>query len=297
MADPQAQDPFEVPEGYAGDIGNPLEGEGIRLPFLAPFLWWTNGLNQFKQEQGPRYFGGWTMNDVDMVAASELSDPKVDFTPGWTPFEMVNDAGESYTAFLSRHLYIAVFGSRKKWDNEKNRGQYQVLGYMGYRTQGSNEMFPFGPVVLTAKSTASMFLQNAVIEFANKTAAARQKYANNLPISAFYACLGSFGDKRVEQEVGKQVKKKVTPLKLWLPEKLDDNFLRSFFVGREIAARTTELKKQSQEWLAAWKQAPAPAQGNGNGAGARRPTPQADLAADHMPEPPEPPEFDDEAPY
>lgn len=289
---PQVQDPFEVPEGYTGDIGNPLDTEGVRLPFQAPYVWWMNGLNQFKKELDVRYFGGWCMGDEDMGAAIELLGASVP-PLGWIPYEMVNGDGDNYTAFASRFIYLAIFGSRKRWDTDKNRGHYQVLGYMAYPNE-NKIMVPFSPVVLTCKATAGMFLEKAVIEFSSKTQGSRRKFANNLPISAFYACFGTFGDQRVEQEVGKDTKKKVTPLRLWLPKQIDEPFLRSFFVGKEIAAQTAELRKDAREWLDAWKQpvqAEAPANGN------RKPAPQADPIADHMPEmPPEPP-VEDGMPY
>lgn len=290
MTDPNPQDPFEVPEGYTGDIGNPLDTEGIRLPFLAPNVWWFNGRNQFKKENDQRYFGAWSMNDDDMAAAMQeagVSQPPL----GWVPFDMVNDDGDNYNAFLNRFICIAIFGSRKTWDKKENKGRYQVLGYLAYPDQ-DRKITPFGPVVLTCKSMASKFLQDAVVDFQTKTQTARRKFANNLPISAFYALLGTWGNQRVEQTVGKGAnQKKVTPLRLYLPEQIDEQFLRTYFVGKEIAAKTAALKKEAREWLDAWKQPQEPAASNG------RDVPQADLVADHMPEMPSEPPLDEEPPY
>lgn len=302
MTDPTAQDPFEVPEGYTGDIGNPLEGENVQLPYLAPFVYWANGKIVHKLEGGPRFFGAWGMNDADMgtmLQQSGMGTPP----PGWTPYDQVNEqTGNPYTSFMCRYIYVAIFGSRFAWlkdkknPNDKGKGHYQVLGYMAYPEATTKEMIPFGPVVLTCKSMASKYLKKAVVKFATDTQSARMKFANNLPISAFYSCFGTFGDQRVEEEVGQgNNRKKITPLRLWLPEQIDEPFLRRMFVGKEIAARTATLRKMSTEWLEDWKRyAQDEEQPQGNGSGAQRPVPQPDLVEDHMP--PEPPEYDDEMP-
>lgn len=246
---------FEVPAGYTEDIGDPLEGESIRLPFLAPIVWWQNGKNAFKKDGGAPYFGGWAMSDVDMAA---LVSSNSDALPlGWTSYDLVNDQGEDYTAFMTRWAYFAILGARSRWDKQANRGFYQVLAYLAYQNTEKKPV-AFAPVVLSSKGMGSKFLRDAVIKFSTQTAAARKKFANDLPISAFYATIGTFGTTPEIQSVGKEEgkKKNVTPLKLWLPEKIDEAYLRAAFIGKDLAALTAGLKKDAGEWLKAWKQAP-----------------------------------------
>jgi hypothetical protein len=249
---PQDPDEFEVPEGYGEDIGNPLDTEGVRLPFMAPYTWWQNGKNVFKKDGGAPYFGGWAMSDVDMASVAAANNDVLPLQ--WTSYDLVNDKGDDYTAFMTRWAYIAVLGTRKRWLQEENKGQYQVLAYAAYQGQ-NKEIIPFSPVVLTCKGTAGMFLQAAVIKFATQTAAARKKFAHDLPISAFFATIGTFGTTPEAQSVGKEEgkKKMVTPLKLWLPEKIDGSYLHAAFVGKDLAALTASLRKDAKDWLAAWK--------------------------------------------
>lgn len=251
---------FEVPDGYGNDIGDPLEGEGVRLPFEAPYLWWTNGKSGYQNEGGPRFFGGWSMTSEDMDAAI---DRNAGVTPaGWKNFEMMNEEGGTYSAYLSRVAYVAVLGTRTRWvvdqASGKGKSQYQALCYLAYVQD--KKIIPFTPAVLTAKSTAGMFLRDAISDFNTKTRALRKKYANDLPISAFFAMIGSFGDTPNIKAVGKTTKKNVTAMTLYMPKTLDEGFLRTVFIGKELAGVTAGLRKEASEWLAAWKKAPAAAQ-------------------------------------
>lgn len=249
---PNDPNDFDVPEGYNDEIGNPLEGEGVRLPFLAPLVWWQNGRPIFKETKGAPYFGGWAMNDVDMGALQAQTDT---LPLGWLSYNLVNDQGEDYTAFMARWAYIAILGTRFRWIAEVNKGQYQVLAYMAYQAE-NKAIVPYSPIVLTCKGTAGMFLRQAVIKFATQTAAARKKFAHDLPISAFFATIGTFGPTPETQSVGKEEgkKKSVTPLKLWLPEKIDGGYLHAAYVGREVAELSIGLRKDAADWLADWKQ-------------------------------------------
>ncbi len=248
---------FEVPAGYAEGIGNPLEGEGIRLPFNAPYVWWSNGANISKQTGGAPYFGGWAMSAEDMALAAADNN---DVLPlGWTSYDLTNAEGEDYTAFMCRVAYVAILGTRFRWidgqDGGKGKGQYQVLAYLAYQNQ-ERKMVPFSPVVLTTKGTGGMALREAINKFSTSTAAARRQFANNLPVSAFYAALGTFGQAPAFKTVGIAPRThQVTPVSLWLPAKVDVEYLRMAFVGKDVADLTSQLHKESMDWLAAWKKA------------------------------------------
>lgn len=249
---PNDPNEFDIPEGYNEGIGNPLDNEGVRLPFLAPMVWWQNGRPIFKDRGGAPYFGGWAMNDVDMSALHDQTDT---LPLNWLSYDLVNEQGEDYTAFMTRWAYFAIIGTRNRWIQEVNKGHYQVLAYMAY--QGADKsIVPYSPVVLTCKGTAGMFLRQAVIKFSTQTAAARKKFAKDLPISAFFATLGTFGQAPEYQSVGKEEgkKKNVTPVNLWLPEKIDGAYLHAAYVGREIAELSIGLRKDAADWLADWKQ-------------------------------------------
>jgi hypothetical protein len=272
---------FEVPEGYTGDIGNPLEGEGVRLPFAAPYVWWVNGKDGYKNERSPRFFGGWAMKAEDMALAI---DENRGINPnGWNSFDMTSDDGNEYVAYLNRKIFVAVLGTRFRWLADVNKGQYQVLVYLGF--DQDKKIIPFTPAVLTAKGTAGMFLRTAINDFSTKTSTLRRKLANNLPVSAFYACLGTFGEVPVIKSVGTEKKKNVTPVSLWMPANLDEGFLRAMFVGSEIAGVTAGLKKEAADWLAAWKQPAQQAQPQQQA--------QRQSYADDMPEFSPPPPDDD----
>ena len=254
---------ISLPDGVNA-IDNPLAGgDRVTLPFKAPSLYWHNGQAQVaKDASGALFLGGWWANAEEIESLSgPLPEKFIQET--WT-----NREGGTYDVFAARSILVAVIASRFRWTTKKdaqgnvtgNTSQKQVLCYMAYsevdRKTKAKLILPWGPVVLAFKGLAGTWLDSAFKAHEKGITEIRKEIAPNVPWPYFYAILGTFGNDRVQEMVGKVQKSPITPPLAYVPEKLDAATLATLYVGENVAGFMGDLKVNAQEWLDDWKSAP-----------------------------------------
>jgi hypothetical protein len=120
---------------------------------------------------------------------------------------------------------------------------------------GSNQLKPWGPVVLTAKGYQARNLLDAFARWEKATSQLRWKLAPGIPAWCFYMTLGTFGKERQVLNVGKPgAQSPITPISAYLPATMDEEVLQNLFVGNEAVEMMANLQDQASEWLHAWKE-------------------------------------------
>jgi hypothetical protein len=246
---------FDLPAEDVAEVKSALEGEAIRLPFTAPVLWWMNGNAKLKRDGSSPYFGGWASNSDEFTAAA---DEFGGVPPIFSPFTLTSDKNTDFDVFCTRAIGFAVIAKRSRWiideQSQHGRGHSQYLGIMSFMDE-QKKFVPWGPVVLSAKGMSAKYLGDALTKFERATSKARRESANNLPAWFFYAILGTFGAAPVVQMVGKgSSQSPITPCDVMTPEEIKVDHLRAAYVGKDQASRMAELRRQSKEWLEAWRE-------------------------------------------
>ena len=234
--------------------------DAVVLPFFAPVFYWTRGRpNIPEQQSGVQHFGGWQTDAVRLE--EELG--------GDIPFErliretIVTGDGESYDAYVCRYLIVATIGRRFRLTKrtlpdgsldpqDKGRGHLQVLAYSTGFDKDNKAYIPWLPVVLSAKGMSANSLDKVLKKWQKVTAEARVQ-AGKVSSDFFWNRLGTFGKEVKKETVGKKgAQNYITPIQLMLPDKIDLDFLKKVFVGKEIAEKMGQCAEQAQEWLHAW---------------------------------------------
>ncbi len=239
-------------------------GATVDLPFPVVYIWALNGQPSYKSQGGALYYGGWACKVEDMQSIADqqgLAVPK-----DWKHVTIASRDGDEYEAFTTRHLLVAPIGKRESWLVEGQRSanyieggrrHLQVLAYMA-EAQGENgakQYIPWGPVVLTAKGYQARNLLDAFVRWDKYTAPIRRKVAPGVPAWCFYLALGTFDKERHSLNVGKPgAQSPITPLSVYLPERLTEEMITNLFVGNEVAAIMADLQDQAAEWLNAWRE-------------------------------------------
>ncbi len=238
------------------------EGGEIKLPFDAPVFWVMNGSAQYKplaQTTPALYFGGFatSANELETLGNVPKGLVKSDFTP--------RGADASVEVYSTRHIIIAPFGKRLSSVEKSNGTRYpgyhkgasphlQLLCYLAERGENKS-LVPMYPIVVTAKGFQVGNILDALREWESKTAKARREFADGLKSNAFYACIGTFGDKFNSKLVGAPGSQSpITPVSAWIPEVVDEKLIDALFVGDAIAEQMNMLREQSELWRAAWKE-------------------------------------------
>lgn len=244
---------FDLAPELAGQLDGSISGDAIRLPFDAPFIFWTNGNRQLRPAGGVPYFGGWATSSEDadaMLAGRELP-------LGFQRLTLANAAGKDYDAYCSRIVYAAKIGHREQWketDSGKKQSHLQVLVYLSEYDQQSKKFLPWGPAVLTGKGFSGQAIKTALSDWERKTMAGRKTHANNLSANLFYAPLGTFGQEPQFRMVGSGSQSPITPCEAKISQEVTRDYLRAYYVGKAIAEEMASLKSQAESWLNAWKE-------------------------------------------
>lgn len=237
------------------DMGNPLTapGDRIELPFEHLRLYWHNGYPQ-AQKQGAQYYGGWFAGADDfigdMAALGAMSAPY-----GFSgPEQWTSRNGSEYSAYSARAVYAAPIATRLNWLKRDDGGSTSHLGMLVYlatvEEKGKNKVLvPYAPAVLYAKAYNAKFIQDAFKQWVNDTVQLRTETAPGVPVSMFYIPVGTFGEKRIQEEVGKSKTSPVVPCKYGKEGEWDDKTLELHFVGDDIGGEMLSLKQQAEEWL------------------------------------------------
>lgn len=255
---------IDLPQELGNKLKSGMETDGgIKLPFPAPIFWVINGDAKMKTKDA-QYYGGWASKEADLEDA--LQQLKLDLPAGIELTEMSTKDGKEYGAYITRSLLVAPIAKRQAWivtrpdgsetrkerysDGEKARQHVQILCQLAVKT--GDGIFPWSPIVLSAKGYQAMFLMNAFKEWDKHTLDLRRKIAPNAPYNLFYCAVGTFGKEREAKPVGKNAQSPVTPIKVYLPE-LTDKDLERLYVGSETANAMSIYLDDAQEWLNAWK--------------------------------------------
>lgn len=236
-------------------------GEGVELPFDAIYLWAQNGdakMVSLKASAPALYFGGWA---TDAVKWQELELPMLD---GMTQFLGQGKSEKTWDGLCTRELSFAYIGRRMRWlskgdgvqtyrvkyDEQHQRRHVQILGVL-YAAKG-----PLCACVLSAKGYQAGNLLNAIATWDKETRPARKELnASQIPISAFVLTIGTRGDKREIEKVGKgTTQNEITPLRALLPDKLTADVVKKRFVGGAMIRENAERLVSARDWLNAWKE-------------------------------------------
>jgi len=242
-----------VDQKYVQGVGSAgAESDGIQLPYVAPLAWWTNKRSNNKDD-GVDYFGGWAMKLDDYDAGVR----EYGVLPNWYDDGDGGNIGQLKTC---RSVLVAPFGARKRWmDKEKGdrkTGTHLLqLAYIAY-IDNDRKVIPWGPMILSMKSTTAMAYDKLVAEWAGSTYAARQEFAGGAPPHFFFMPLGTFGKEPVLTEVGKAPNtSKVTHPQVFQYGEFGEKQIDYLYVGNQVAGYMAEFKAQSLDWLSdkKWK--------------------------------------------
>lgn len=264
--------PIELDQELASKLeGGMADGGAVELPFPVVYLWALNGQANYKGQvkiAPALYYGGWACKVEDMTAIMDQAS-----IPLPTSLKQVTIAtrdGGEFEAFTTRFVYVAPISKRESWlyDGKRfaeyiegGRRHIQALCYLGVKeaslqqAEGQDKPFePWGPVVLTAKGYQARNLLDAFGAWEKYIAPVRYRIGRNVPAWCFYLTLGTFGAERKVLNVGKVgAQSPITPIGVYMPDKLEDAWLESRFVGADTASAMAEYLVQAGPWLKAWQ--------------------------------------------
>jgi hypothetical protein len=251
-------------------------GDIVELPFPVVYIWALNGQSSYKSQGGALYYGGWACKVEDLQALTDQQGLPI--PADWKQVTIASRDGGEFEAFTTRNVIVAPIGKRVSWlfDGKRfadyvegGRRHVQVLAYLaeGRGENGSKQFVPWGPVVLTAKGYQARNLLDAFVRWDKATSQIRWKISPGVPAWCFYLSLGTFGKERQAVNVGKPgAQSPITPISVYVPERMSEDFIGSLFVGGQVAELMASLQDQAADWLKAWKEeAPVEAEEFGEG--------------------------------
>jgi hypothetical protein len=276
--------------------GSMSDGAKVELPFPAPAFYVINGDAKLAALKNFQYFGGWACGSDKVKFASENWKDAPYPIPGYGTAEIPQDNGNLMEVVASRKLIVAPIGMRQYsivYDPGTGRTRrlapftkharpgVQVLCVLAYKNE--NAIYPWAPIMLTAKGYQVNHIQNAFTNWRKAIKPHVQKLipgANDSVLNLFWMHIGTFGEARKQEIVGQGANQSViTPIISYIPDNLTEEMVENQYVGAPMAEYMAELVEKSQEWLNVFK------------------NPQAAQAANHFEQeddyiPPPPPEDD-----
>ena len=252
---------FDVPREAAGAVSAASTiGEAIQLPFFAPVFWWVRGDSTVQPDvgSGVRHFGGWA-TDATALEAEGLEIP-----PYLMQEYFTSDDGKSYAVYACRTLAVAQIGIRFRWTirrnpdgsvdaRDKGRGHVHILCHSATYDKKAKTYTPWSPVVLSAKGLSARSLQDAFQTWSRSSAVPRAKMTSNAMANFFWCHVGTFGKEAQHEKVGKKGQQSyISPVQVYIPEDINEEYLKRTFVGREMAEKMGSLAEEAKEWLHAW---------------------------------------------
>jgi hypothetical protein len=237
---------FNIPEDIQSTIDAANQTEAIVLPIQVGYWTWLNPVRGSKT-QDARTYGGWQCGADSYEAA--LAEQNAEAIH--ERIILTNEKNQDYEAYTSRVLHAAVIGRRERWIEEKSQSHLQVLAMLA--SYDKKTYTPWSINVLTVRGNAAKFLKNALADWNSKTTAARRKVANGLHSNFFFITIGTFGQTVLTKTVGKEAQRTITYPVSWYPDDISPEYLRSAFVGNDIAERMAATAAVCSDWLIAWK--------------------------------------------
>ena len=240
-----------------------MRGDAIELPFPVVYIWTLNGQLAFKSQGGALYYGGWACKATDMQTIAEQQETTLPLD--WKLVTIAGRDGDEFDAYTNRNVIVAPIGKRESWlfDGKRSatyieggRRHLQVLAYLaGSRLDnGTKQLIPWGPVVLTAKGYQARNLLDAFARWHKVTSQIPWKVAPGVPAWCFFMSLGTYGKERQAINVGKPgAQSPITPVGVYIPEHLNSDLISDLFVGEALAHKMADMHDQSTDWLNAWK--------------------------------------------
>lgn len=276
--------------GLATELGAAnAEAQGDTLPFPAALIQVDSG-------------GGNYLIPLDRLAEFSATADIHTLPPGFDR-ATVKLGGNRTEAVVAPAIDLAIIGKRTCWESEQGRQlpislRYELLpvdaGRWVSRThllalllgRNADGWLRWGTVVITARSTQSGKLREAMRGFDTQSRTARRELVgtpSGIPIEAFALPLGFGTDVRVGK--GAQTST-IAPIALALDvPAVTADWLRGRVLTPAILAEALDLRRLAEDWLTAWSPArlmgAAPTNGNGNGHEA-----DADLLDDPLPSAP-----------
>jgi hypothetical protein len=229
----------------------------VDLPFPAPVFWWHRGEpSASKEGSGVAYYGGWAATVDDMQTRA----PSIPSKFQQETFE--SPSGGTYLVYATRVLAIAPIARRFQWvvdqerPGDKGKGHAHILAMCGLVAQDKVSYEAWSPVILSAKGTSAMALDDAMRKWDSATVALRAQLAEasqRLPAYFFWCTVGTFGNERITKTVGEgRNTNYITPAQAYIPDGLTAAKLSKWFVGEQVAQQMLQYRNDAQEWLDAW---------------------------------------------
>jgi hypothetical protein len=241
---------------YAGsEAVNPFGQAENRLPFPALRLSWHNGYPQAEKTTGAKYFGGWFADAGNFIAdCSEIGDiPSLSGFVG--PQEWTNQDGtKTYSVYASRAIMAAPINTIVKWfkaDDGKQSSTTYMLVFLAYidKQNNKNVLLPWGPALLGGSGFKGVYMQKAFQEYARLSTQSRLINAPGVPVNQFYYRIGTFGETRITQEVGKVKKNFVVPAQVDPSLDWSEKMLINYFVDDATYGKMIDLRTKSADWF------------------------------------------------
>ena len=234
-------------------LGNTLDPDNsfVKLPFPVLTLNWHNGYPQ-APKQGVKHYGGW-FRDADKFNAdvSEIGCGVGNFVG---PELWTNESGErQYPTMSARAIYVAPIAPKSVWihgksENDKGHSQNFLLVQLGILDENKS-LVPWTPAIISTGYHAMKYINAAIKAWQSDTVDLRLEHAPGVHPSLFYVPIGTFGNNRKTEMVGKG-KKSPIAICQQAPVEWTPGMLEAHFVGDETALAMVEYKALAAEWLA-----------------------------------------------
>lgn len=249
---------FEYDQAAAETVKGAMEtGDFVKLPYDAVLFRWVRGEAGQAADAGSgvKHYGGWAAGEENMrdfaKTIPERFEPEMFTSP---------DGQKAYMNYCVRNLAVVPIGQRSCWKaidpTSQARKHLQVICYASLFEQETKVYTPWMPVILSIKGLSATKLEDAFKAWKDATSTLRTLHANGAPANFFWCHIGTFTKARNVQTVGKQgAQNYITPPVAYVPEpeKLDLEWLKRCFVGKEMTVTLGQLAEESREWLDAWK--------------------------------------------
>ncbi|HCR70924.1 MAG TPA: hypothetical protein DIW23_05735 [Anaerolineae bacterium] len=253
---------LDIPEKASNAFqGNMQNGGAVELPFPAPSFFIVNGNAQLQQVGGIHYFGGFACAKTKLQEAAESWENVVYPVPGLYETEKILESGEKLPVFASRNLTVAMIGMRLfatlKSDGKTRVPAFskeaipgiQVVCLLGYKNE-NKEILPWAPIMISASGYQVNNVRDAFIKWFKAIKPTVKKLAPNQEPSnitnLFWMSIGTFGETRVQKPAGQKF---ITPVSSFIPDVLDEDVVKSRYVGNEIASLMADFATDAKEWL------------------------------------------------
>jgi hypothetical protein len=237
-----------------------------RLPFPALYAFWRNGKNSKPENaEDVNHYGGWA------IVGESVENTSITLPEAFARNEYEKD-GETKISYTKRTLSLAIFSSRKHWENSDTgaivsqpiKGYSPRIQYLAaLRYDKTSQPVP---IVINLDGYQVTYFSDALEQWRKVIRPLiKELTAQKLDYPCFWTQLGTVG-KFETREVGKgKNTKKINFVSVYIPENFTAAELGKRFIGVELVRQCAEWKAKSEAWLNFYKnnQTAAPVSANG----------------------------------